>query len=444
MKKALLFLLFITVAFEGTAQVAFDSYTSLDALFEKAKKEKKLVFIQLESTECGRCNEVAMMGLESKQLKGKYNVNFLSLKIKATDDLRADFIKKHKLRESMGSFYFDANENLLLKNGITTSDVVTYLDWADKALENVPKFSNYQDLENIYRNGDRTAVFLEKYIQALKDLDKDADAVVETYVGQMTIDSLKTPRIITFVIEQGLPLSAPARKAIYSLNPDRLTDSLWCLMPLSKRISINNKTISKTFAEAVKKRNRPLIYELNNFTRNTYKPDYQKGNYVSELQLINFFKAIRDTTSYFRTANRFADNLVSTKLDTLKAWDNREREKAFSSGDREKRFTVPSGNYATELNNLSWNYYQITNNPMHLEKALKWTEHAILIHKEVVKSNAGQNAGFFDTYAHLLYKLQRYDEAIEWQTKAVDAQKAANMKSTAFEEEREKMKNRKL
>lgn len=444
MKKALLFSLFMTASFLGKTQVNFETYASLDVLFEKAKKDKKLVFIQLESAECNRCNEVAMTGLESKQLKEKYNVNFLSIKIKATDNLRADFIKKHKLRESMGSFYFDTNENLLFKNSMTTSFAMTYLEWADKALDNVPKFSDFQDLENAYRNGDRTASFLEKYIQILQDLDKDADAVVEVYVGQLTIDSLKTPRIIKFVMEQGLAVNAPARKAIYSLNTTRLTDSLWCLMPLSKRIAVNNKTISKTFAEAVKTRNRPLIYELNNFTRNIYKPDYQKGNYVSELQLINFFKAIRDTNSYFRTANRFADNIVLIKLDSLKSWDVRERERVFTSGDREKRFTVPSGNYATELNNLAWNYYQTTDNAYHLEKALKWTEHAMLIDKEVLNSRNGQNVGFLDTYAHVLYKLKRYDEAIEWQTKAIDAQKAANMKSTAFEEEREKMKNRKL
>ena len=444
MKKALLFSLFMTAPFLGKTQVNFETYNSLDVLFEKAKKEKKLVFIQLESTECNQCNDVAMTGLGSKQLKEKYDAHFFSAKIKATDNLRADFIKKYKLRESMGSFYFDANQNLLLKNGMTTSLATTYLEWADKALENVSKFSEFQDLENIYKNGDRTSAFLEKYIEALQDLDKNADAVVDTYVGQLTIDSLRTNRIIKFVMEQGLPLNASARKAIYSLNTARLTDSLWYLMPLQKRISINNKTISKTFSEAVKTKNCPLIYELNTFTRNIYSPDYQKGKYVSDVQLINFFKAIRDTNNYFRTANRFANDIILIKLDSLKAWDVRERERVFASRDAEKRFTVPSGNYATELNNLSWTYYQIANDTNYLIKALRWTEHAILINKEVISSPSGQNAGFLDTYAHLLYKLKRYDEAIDWQTKAIETQKAANIKSTAFEEEREKMKNRRL
>lgn len=444
MKKALLFSLFMTAFFCGKAQVNFDTYASLAALFDKAKTEKKLVFIQLESRECNQCNDVAMTGLSSKQLKEKYDAHFLSIRIKATDDLRADFIKKYKLRESMGSFYLDANENLLLKNNSTTSHALTYLEWADKALENVSKFSDFQDLENAYRNGDRTAAFLEKYIQTLQDLDKNADAIVETYVGQLTIDSLRTPRIIKFVMEQGLPINAPTRKAIYSLNTTRLTDSLWCLMPLSKRSAINSKTISKTFAEAVKTRNRSLIYELNSFTRNTYKPDYQKGKFISDLQLINFFKAIRDTASYFKTANRFANDLIVIKLDSLKAWDTQERERVFASRDAEKRFILPSTNYSTELNNLSWSYYQMTDNVEHLTKALTWTEHALLIYKEVVSAPMSQNAGFLDTYAHLLYKLKRYDEAIDWQTKAIDAQKAANIKSTAFEDEREKMKNRKL
>jgi thioredoxin-related protein len=59
MKKILLFSLFMTTFFCGKAQVNFDTYPSLTALFDKAKTEKKLVFIQLESTECNQCNDVA-------------------------------------------------------------------------------------------------------------------------------------------------------------------------------------------------------------------------------------------------------------------------------------------------------------------------------------------------------------------------------------------------
>jgi hypothetical protein len=33
------------------------------------------------------------------------------------------------------------------------------------------------------------------------------------------------------------------------------------------------------------------------------------------------------------------------------------------------------------------------------------------------------NPNYLDTYAHILYKMGRKEEAVEWQTRAVEAQK---------------------
>ena len=60
------------------AQVSFQTFASLDKMIEKAQKEKKLIFIQVESDECAQCNDVAMTGLNSRHIKEKYEVNFLS------------------------------------------------------------------------------------------------------------------------------------------------------------------------------------------------------------------------------------------------------------------------------------------------------------------------------------------------------------------------------
>ena len=86
----------------------------------------------------------------------------------------------------------------------------------------------------------------------------------------------------------------------------------------------------------------------------------------------------------------------------------------------------------------------MTNDPEHLTKALKWCKRAMDMEENASLTSHKDNGGFLDTYAHLLYKLKQYDEAVIWETKAVDAQKNAGMKSAGFEEILEKMKSRKL
>ena len=51
------------------------------------------------------------------------------------------------------------------------------------------------------------------------------------------------------------------------------------------------------------------------------------------------------------------------------------------------------------------------------------------------------NSAYIDTYAQLLYKLGRKEEAIEWQTKAVEAQKVTGNKHASYEATLEKMKD---
>jgi hypothetical protein len=52
--------------------------------------------------------------------------------------------------------------------------------------------------------------------------------------------------------------------------------------------------------------------------------------------------------------------------------------------------------------------------------------------------------GFVDTYAHLLYKLNRRKEAIEWMTKAIEAHKAMGQPVRSFEVTKEQMETGRL
>ena len=444
MKKTLSFASLCLCPLFLMAQVTFETFKSYDKLLEKAKKEKRHIFIQIESSDCAQCNDVAMTGLGGTMLKEKYATNFISTVIKVGDELYPEIVEKYELTELTGSLFLDREGNVLYKNSSTTSTPIVYIQWADKAIANLDKLADWKSLEKNYQKGDRTAAFLEKYIIAMRGLDKNADAIMEEYIGKMIVDSLSTIKIIKFVLEQGLSLNSPSYKAIYALNPSSKTDSLWFLMPLSKRVNINNRITSRTFAEAIKNKDISLAYRITNFTRGTFNNNYIKGEFAAQTQMLNFYKAIKDTTRYLKEAVRFAHFMTATNMDSFKVWDTREREESFKNREADKRFVLPSIRYATELNNLAWHYYLMTDNPENLAKAMKWSKHSMTIFKENNFSPYNENAAFLDTYAHLLYKMKQFDEAVEWQTKAIEAQKEAKMKTDNFEKELGKMKSRKL
>ncbi|WP_020605875.1 hypothetical protein [Spirosoma spitsbergense] len=65
-----------------------------------------------------------------------------------------------------------------------------------------------------------------------------------------------------------------------------------------------------------------------------------------------------------------------------------------------------------QLNQGAWAFYEVVDDPKVLEKALAWAKRSMDIQPQTANR---------DTYAHLLYKLGRRQEAIEWQTTALSA-----------------------
>ncbi|RZK20595.1 MAG: hypothetical protein EOO86_03940 [Pedobacter sp.] len=71
----------------------------------------------------------------------------------------------------------------------------------------------------------------------------------------------------------------------------------------------------------------------------------------------------------------------------------------------------------------------------HLTKAMLWSRRSIELKPF---------AGYYDTLAHILYRMGYYEEAISTQQKAIEKAKAENMPTTNFEKELKKIKTKTL
>ena len=85
-----------------------------------------------------------------------------------------------------------------------------------------------------------------------------------------------------------------------------------------------------------------------------------------------------------------------------------------------------------ELNNAAWRVYSWSKDKNMLAKALLWSQQSIEL---------APKPEYYDTLAHLLYRLKFYNEAESMQLRAVEL---APRSSTSFQKELTKIKKRQL
>ncbi len=82
-----------------------------------------------------------------------------------------------------------------------------------------------------------------------------------------------------------------------------------------------------------------------------------------------------------------------------------------------------------QLNEFAWNVFQNCNDEACLQNALEWSKRSF---------EKNQTPGFIDTYANILYRLGKKDEALTWEQKAKDV--AAENEKAGYQQTIDKMK----
>jgi hypothetical protein len=110
-----------------------------------------------------------------------------------------------------------------------------------------------------------------------------------------------------------------------------------------------------------------------------------------------------------------------------KTTNNNTTERSFG-------FTYSKDSFATELNNAAYTFYQMAGNKSdYLLKAMLWSRRALEL---------SQKSAFYDTYAHLLYRLKFFNEAESMQLKAIETGKSEKIDVERFQEEYDKIRKR--
>ena len=451
--KTILTLFILFTALNSFAQIKFVDNIGWEEASRRAKAEKKLVFLHLEDSKCQQCSDVATQGFASAILKEKFEQNFISLRANVETERGSKLMKQFEVKQPMVSLFIDPDGNILNRHSGTTSAGFIYAEQADIALSRRGG-KKLSDFEKEYKSGKRSPEFLKEYMAKRKELSQPVDDLLDVYVGQLVIDSLRTFPTVKYIYMQGPTMDSRAYRLIQAVAEFGFMDSLYKASSYEERTAMNGAIINSTFRKAVDKKDVSLAYQASGFIQNGFGKDYAKGQLSSNRSIARFFYSIKDTASFISQASMLVENsLIKVSLDSLKRMDDYEmKHQTFSQpavGQQQPlnntfRFAPPSQHYHIELNENAWHFFEMANQKDDLERALRWSEQSIFLFDELNKDKNHPmklgNPAYLDTYAQLLYKLGRKAEAIKWQTKAVEAQKITGNSAGSLEETLSKMK----
>lgn len=376
-------------------------------------------------------------GMDKPEVVDFYSKNFVFFKAKYGDSSAIPFVQKYKLTRFPALIFTDSKGYLLSKDFIGMSFPEPYLNSGKAALNKLKAGNTLGDYEAKYRGGQVDPIFLKEFIKHKQSLGiNDNSALIEQYVNSLKISDLNSYAEVLFILKSGPFINGKAYTLIHTNR--QLVDSIYKTEPLADRIAMNTVMRENTMNEAIRTKSNLMMNNLSGFVYNVYKATPKEASKQSLYTRIYYAKAIKDTAQFIAYATSYYDMYyMGIGADSIKRMEKRaaeQRTKIMTENAKKsiaeiKKF-MPAGRVkdsisirpaalsgepvsvvAYTLNNAAWDVYSLgIKNPNMLIKAMIWSRRAIEL---------SSTASFYDTMAHIMYRLKFRDEALFNQEKAV-------------------------
>jgi thiol-disulfide isomerase/thioredoxin len=459
--KKLLLLSFLVVSTAVTLAAQGIDFETGDwaSVLEKAKKEGKLVYVDVYTTWCGPCKMLAQQIFPKKEAGDKYNKLFVNYRIDAEKGEGIGVAKKYGVDGYPTHLFIDpVSGDVVYRDMGASAEVKDFNHHADVAMQEKADPMTWDKYVAAYKSGKKDQAFLKSYLLKAKRLNKGNDDVLNDYVALLNLKPGSVDSEVIFLTEHLQTIDNNA--VAYVANRKNVVASI---MPDNKDYydALVNRWIYGTFKKAVDERNESLLKVMaEGSEKYTGKKD-EAMNYWFRTQ---YFTKIGDQQGALKAGMEEADFLSSRSNDYYAQQDEKELENAKSSiRSQLKMMKVPdekleelvkvnleknpsmrhsaSFQAANKLNSIAWDIYEHhARDAAALQQALRWS-------KRSMDLAAGLNEWplYADTYAHLLYAAGKKQEAIQMQQEAVTKSKALGAADTAsLEDSLKQMKEGKL
>lgn len=401
-------------------------------------------------------------GIDDQEVIDKINKNFIVYKTLINDTSIRSIIRSAGINSFPSYVFLNSKKDIIYKDYGNSSSKTKYLMMVDNAVL-ASKEKPISELEKEFNADKFNNNVLKQLIDKRKKLGivNNAD-LIEQYASNLKIGDFKDYQTVLYILEAG-PYADGAAYKLTRSEP-KIIDSIYKTEIPQKRAAFNNATISNTMIDAAKNKNIKKAYAGANFARSTWTNDYRSGDKTYNNQMLWYFNSVKDTANYIKTASYFYDNYyMNISADSIKKIEaknveqmnknltphntskivSKEKLDSLTKVSKVKIITQSvvtvspsSNNYASELNNAAWKFYEIgTKNINHLSKAMIWSRRSIELHPI---------SGYYDTLAHILYRMGYFEEAIKTQEEAIKRSNIEGRNATQLQNELKKMKSKSI
>jgi thiol-disulfide isomerase/thioredoxin len=392
---------------------------SWSQVLSEAKKQNKLIFIDIYTTWCGPCKMMSAKVFTDEKVGNKFNEAFINYKIDAEKGEGIELAKNYAIT-AYPTYLFVNSGGELVYRALGAMPADKFMIEADKALAAAKIYKSSNELDKDFKAGRRDADFLYEYMKRKSLNGGENAALLDEYLKAIPESLYKTEKILSIISEN---IGTTETKA-FSILSDALNRYMNMTVQQQKYVLAGiSKAKRNTFKKVIDNKDKVLLEKLIEAVRAT---SYSMAGFEAEEKQfrLEFAKLTRDGENFKKIATRESTRLMTKTAEELTAETNqkiinfKEGAKAKELDESTPQFKMILDNLANnaqkttsfQLNEYAWGYVQMITNPKDLEEALRWSERAIAL----VESPAN-----LDTYANLLSKLGRKKEAIKAEKQAI-------------------------
>jgi thioredoxin-related protein len=410
MKCLLTFILIATVYTVQAQGINFEKGLDWKQIQAKAKSENKYIFLDAYATWCGPCKAMSDEVFTNKEIGDFINDSFISVKVQMDQTKDDDESVKSWYAEarSIGEQYkvtayptilFFSPDGKPAGRSVGYKDAPSLITGVKKAMVNAEEF---RWLHDRYSSGMRDSALIKRLAVVGKKTGQNelAEKIAQQYIGSLNDRELFKKDNLVFV-QQFTTSSTDIGFKLFRTE--------------SKKVN------SVLGANAAERKLREIVgkEEVIKFLKD-YKsiPDWES----MEKTVKNKYGTIGLET-YYGERMSYALNRED--------WTNFGKYYALY-------YSTACSRSGFHINNMSWSVVEQVSDPVVLETAIKTMKYDIEHFDQ-------HNLQAYDTYANLLYKAGKKQEAIEWESKAArieeeNASKNNGKPDPVYAETLEKMK----
>src|SRR5829696_4941480 len=200
MKRWIMLLVIAGLAKDLFPQLNFQNISFEEAIL-KSKQTGQFIFIQVESSTCIKCNEVAEKGFQNKELSEQIENTFICIKITSSHPDRNQVESLYNIKSGFGSLFIDKDKALIHSFPMTTTLAAEYKKQIDIFFDKAGENMRITELEKEYKGGNKSPGIMELLLLKRKSLNLDTESLLDEYVALLSEDSLKSERTLLFIAQ---------------------------------------------------------------------------------------------------------------------------------------------------------------------------------------------------------------------------------------------------